>query len=83
MLEWIDVARLVLLQLAYPPEVWVRVATRAMQSMDRLWLDSAHTAFLEDRDLEQITWDEFRVFYSYYFSATIRAKKKMDFLYLR
>lgn len=39
---------------------------------------------MEGKALEQIAWDEFReVFYSHYFSATIQAKKKIEFLSLQ
>lgn len=54
-----------LAHMGYHPELWVHVASGAIQSMSKLWWESAHTAFLEDRALEQITWAKFwEVFYS-------------------
>lgn len=83
-LEWIDEARLVLIHLGCPPELWMRVATGVAQSMDRLWHDSAQTAFLKGKTLEQITQDEFQeVFYSQYFFTIVRVKTKMKLLSLR
>lgn len=79
-LEWTDTTRSVLIHL----EPWVRVTIGAMKSIGRFWWDSTRTTFLEGRAHEQITWDEFiEVFYSQYFSSTIKVKKKMDFLSLR
>lgn len=50
----------------------------------QLWWESTHTVLLEARALEKIVWDEFReVLYSKYFSAIVKAKKKMKFLSLR
>lgn len=67
-----------------PPELWVLVATRAMQSLGKIWWESTHVAFFETKTIELIPWDEFRdVFYAQYFFETNRAKKKMNFLSLR
>lgn len=83
-MEWIDTTRSMLIHLGCLSELWVCIATGAVQSLGKLWWDSAHTTFLEEKVRELNTRDELReVFYSHYFSAIFKAKKKMEFLPLR
>lgn len=52
--------------------------------MGKIWWESTHATYLRSRQLEQINWEEFQdVFYSQYFSATIKSKKKTKFLLLK
>lgn len=83
-LEWIDLARAILMHMGCPPNLWACVVTRAMESMDQLCWETIHTTFLEGRALAHISWEKFReIFYSQHFSSTVRAKKKMEFMSLR
>lgn len=53
-LEWIDNVHGVLTYIGCPFDLWVHMASGAMLSRGKLWWESAHTAFLVGRVLEQI-----------------------------
>lgn len=43
-LKWIDAARGIATHMGFPPELLVRIATRVMQWLGKIWWDFAHTA---------------------------------------
>ena len=82
-LDWLETVRVVLTDIGFPAELWVCMATGAMQQEGRAWWDTIHFRHFKSRALEQVSWAEFRdVFYDQYFSNTIWSLKKQEFLFL-
>lgn len=78
--EWFGIADGVLQHMRCSTELWVSVATSAMQSMGKKWWKSAHSTYFKSRQLERIAWLEFEgILYAQYFTSTAWSQMKIEF----
>ena len=54
-LIWLDTARSVLEHVGCPPDLWVRMATGAMQQGSKVWWEATHGSTFKGKPIEQIT----------------------------
>ena len=54
-LIWQDTARSVLEHVGCPPDLWVRMATGAMQQGSKVWWEATHGSIYKGKTIEEIT----------------------------